>query len=101
SCAFPGLIARSSCDPATRRRVIIDRHPVAEKFDDDDAGPGERRRAAGRDASQAPETPECRVAVPSRWPTQFIAPSTASPQDAASCAPAAMAALNYVGRSPP
>jgi len=29
--------------------------------------------ASGRDASQAPETPECQVTVPSRSPIQFIA----------------------------
>src|SRR5262245_50211856 len=41
----------------TRRRVIVDRHPVAEKLDDDATGPDDRQRSAGRDASPGPETP--------------------------------------------
>jgi hypothetical protein len=43
------------CDPATRRRVIVDRHRAAEQPDDEEAGRDDRQRTAGRDASEAPE----------------------------------------------
>jgi len=35
--------------------VIVDRHPVAEKLGDEEAGDDDRQPTAGRDASQAPE----------------------------------------------
>ena len=41
----------------TRRRVIVDCHPAAEKFDDDEAGPDDRQRTAGVDASPGPHPP--------------------------------------------
>jgi len=66
SCALPRLIA--AIVPAmrvTRRRVIVDRHQVAEKFDDDEGGPDDRRRTAGHDASLVPEPPENRETAPS------------------------------------
>jgi len=66
-CAFPDYRRDRPCDSVTRRRVIVDRRPVAEKLDDDEAGPDDRQRTAGRDASQAPETAECRGTVLSRW----------------------------------
>src|SRR5262245_12856925 len=49
----------------TRRRVIVDRHPVAEKSDDDEAVPDDRQRTAGHDASLVPEPPENRETAPS------------------------------------
>jgi hypothetical protein len=55
-CAFPGLVGRDRpCDPARRRRVIVDRHWAAEQPDDEEAGRDDRQRTGGRDASQAPE----------------------------------------------
>src|SRR5262249_11597803 len=43
------------CDPVMRRRVIVDRHPVAEQPDDAEAGCDDRQRTARANASQAPE----------------------------------------------
>src|SRR5262245_29867938 len=72
----------------THSHVIVDRHPVVEQFDDDEAGPDDRQRTAGRDASQASETRECRgnSTVTVAWaPMQFSAASAGVTQDAASC----------------
>jgi hypothetical protein len=42
-----------ACDPATRRRVIVDRHQAAEQPGDEEAGRDDRQRTEGRDASRS------------------------------------------------
>jgi len=62
----------SPCDPVTRRCVIVNRHPVAEEFDGDVAGPDDRWRTAGREASRAPRL----LSVGEQYPSLWLGPDT-------------------------